>query len=45
MDNPISWGILFLLTILAAIWFWQKCEEELSRNKREQEKFWENWEN
>jgi len=45
MDNPISWGILLLLAILAAVWFWQKCEAELSQNKREQEKFWEDWEN
>lgn len=41
-DNPISWGILFVLVILTAIWFWKKCEEEIAQNRRENENyFWE----
>ncbi len=45
MDSPLSWGILVILVIIGIIWFIEKCEEELSRNKEEQEKFWDNWEN
>ena len=45
MDNPLSWGILVILVIMGIIWFIRKCEKELSRNQREQERFWENWEN
>ena len=41
MDNPISWGILFVLSIVAAIWFFHKCEEELSRNRAENDWFFE----
>ena len=42
MDNPISWGVLVIVAICAAIWFWKKCEEEISRNQRENDNFfWE----
>lgn len=41
MDNPISWGILFVLAIIAAIWFFQKCEAELTRNRAENDWFFE----
>ena len=44
MDNPLSWGILVILVIIGIVWFVGKCEEELSRNQKEQEKFWETWE-
>ena len=42
MDNPISWGILVILAIILLIWFIKKCEDEISRNQRENENyFWE----
>lgn len=41
-DNPISWGILLILAILAAIWFWKKCEGEIAQNQRKNDEFfWE----
>ena len=40
MDSPISWGILLILTILAAYWFLKKIEEEKSQRKEEEENFW-----
>ena len=44
MDNPLSWGILVILVVMGIVWFIGKCEEELSQNQKEQEKFWETWE-
>jgi len=42
MDNPISWGILVILAIVFAFWFASKCEDEISRNQRENDNyFWE----
>lgn len=35
MDNPISWGILVILAILAAYWFFRKVDEEMEARKRE----------
>ena len=42
MDNPISWGILVILVICLIFWFTWKCEQEISQNQKESEKyFWE----
>lgn len=42
MDNPISWAILVILVIFLAIWFAQKCEQEIARNREENEEyFWQ----
>jgi hypothetical protein len=35
MDNPISWGILVILAILAAYWFLRKIDEEHEARRRE----------
>ena len=45
MDSPLAWGVLVILTIIGIIWFIGKCEDELARNQKEQEEFWNNWEN
>ena len=39
MDNPASWATLCLLAIIAAAWFFDKCEKELSRNRAENDWF------
>lgn len=45
MENPISWAVLVILVIVLMIWFAGKCEDELEKNRRENEIFFENWEN
>ena len=35
MDNPISWGILVILAILAAYWFLRKIDEEQEARRHE----------
>ena len=42
IDNPISWGVLIIVTLLIGIWFTKKCEEEIARYKKEEEEFWKN---
>lgn len=35
MDNPVSWGVLVILAILAAYWFLRKVDEEMEARKHE----------